>query len=388
MVLRRQDQRAHGGAPAGRPSEVAERPRGQRRALLLVVGAPRVVDGVVVEGRRGHGAEVGHLDLDGQLVDVTDDPRDVAHAVVPAMRLAMAADDVVEGGIGATAPADRRPPRRAQLDLVRHTVTLRRGTLRRPPAVRWRGGGLVDEPRWWFRGRKWCHLVSDESLEELHAFAARVGIPRRGFQGDHYDVPEEHRPAMVAAGAREVESRELVRRLRAAGLRLSAGPAPRPRASDARRCPRSARHRGGSPSRSRGHQALGRAGVVVDDEPLDQFDAERLGDVAGLEPPIAVVGVRAARPAAPMPRRGRRRGRSRRPSRPAARRRRARRRRRSVPSTTTTVRPRRSASRTSTTISCCSGRCIARRITASAAVAVSTGRDRRAAAGGLHRTWT
>ena len=80
---------------------------------------------------------------------------------------------------------------------------------------------LVDEPRWWFRGRKWCHLVSDESLDELHDFAARVDIPRRSFQGDHYDVPEEHRPIVVAAGAQEVESRELVRRLRAAGLRLS-----------------------------------------------------------------------------------------------------------------------------------------------------------------------
>jgi len=80
---------------------------------------------------------------------------------------------------------------------------------------------LVDEPRWWWRGRKWCHLVSDESLEELHDFAAGLGIPRRAFQGDHYDVPEEHRDEVVHAGAVEVESRELVRRLRAAGLRLS-----------------------------------------------------------------------------------------------------------------------------------------------------------------------
>ena len=80
---------------------------------------------------------------------------------------------------------------------------------------------LVDEPRWWFRGRKWCHLVSDTSIDELHEFAAGLGIPRRGFQGDHYDVPEEHRPTVIAAGAVEVESRELVRRLRAAGLRLS-----------------------------------------------------------------------------------------------------------------------------------------------------------------------
>ncbi len=80
---------------------------------------------------------------------------------------------------------------------------------------------LVDEPLWWWRGRRWCHLVSDTSLVELHDFAARLGIPRRAFQGDHYDVPEEHRADIVAAGATEVGSRELVRRLRAAGLRLT-----------------------------------------------------------------------------------------------------------------------------------------------------------------------
>jgi hypothetical protein len=80
---------------------------------------------------------------------------------------------------------------------------------------------LIDEARWWHRGMKWCHLVSDADLDELHAFADANGIPRRGFQGDHYDVPEEYRPALIAAGAAEVESRELVRRLRAAGLRLT-----------------------------------------------------------------------------------------------------------------------------------------------------------------------
>jgi hypothetical protein len=80
---------------------------------------------------------------------------------------------------------------------------------------------LVDDPLWHWRGRRWCHLVSDVDLDELHDFAARVGIPRRGFQGDHYDVPEEWRPDVVAAGATEVGSRELLRRLRGAGLRLS-----------------------------------------------------------------------------------------------------------------------------------------------------------------------
>lgn len=80
---------------------------------------------------------------------------------------------------------------------------------------------LIDEPRWWYRGRRWSHLVSDHSLEELHSFAERVGIPRRGFQGDHYDVPEDYHAEMREAGAELVESRELVRRLRSAGLRLT-----------------------------------------------------------------------------------------------------------------------------------------------------------------------
>ncbi len=80
---------------------------------------------------------------------------------------------------------------------------------------------LIDEARWWWRDRKWCHLVSDESYAELHEFADRAGIPRAGFQGDHYDIPEQYRQGLIDAGAVDVESRELLRRLRAAGLRLS-----------------------------------------------------------------------------------------------------------------------------------------------------------------------
>ena len=80
---------------------------------------------------------------------------------------------------------------------------------------------LIDEARWHHRGRRWCHLVSDESYDELHAFADANGIPRRGFQGDHYDIPEEYRPELIAAGAVVVESRVLLRRLKAAGLRLT-----------------------------------------------------------------------------------------------------------------------------------------------------------------------
>ncbi len=78
---------------------------------------------------------------------------------------------------------------------------------------------LVDEARWPWRGRRWAHLVSDESYEELHRFAARLGIPRRVFQGDHYDVPTEFRLEAIRRGATAVTSRELLVRLRGAGLR-------------------------------------------------------------------------------------------------------------------------------------------------------------------------
>ncbi len=61
--------------------------------------------------------------------------------------------------------------------------------------------------------RAWCHLVSDASFEELHAFAAALGIPRRFFQGDHYDLPEHLRDRAVELGAVPVSTRELIVRM-------------------------------------------------------------------------------------------------------------------------------------------------------------------------------
>lgn len=78
---------------------------------------------------------------------------------------------------------------------------------------------LVDPPVWPAHGRLWSHLVSDTSLAELHGFAAGVGIPRQGFDRDHYDVPAEAYDDLVAAGARPVGSRELLARLHRSGLR-------------------------------------------------------------------------------------------------------------------------------------------------------------------------
>lgn len=78
---------------------------------------------------------------------------------------------------------------------------------------------LVDPPTWPAHGRLWSHLASDESLAELHEFASRLGVPARGFDGDHYDIPAELYETAVEAGAKPVRSREIVRRLHAAGLR-------------------------------------------------------------------------------------------------------------------------------------------------------------------------
>ena len=79
---------------------------------------------------------------------------------------------------------------------------------------------LVDEARWPWRGTLWCHLVSDSNLAELHMFAGELGARRVGFQGDHYDIDIDTRAIAIANGATPCESRELIRRMRSAGLRL------------------------------------------------------------------------------------------------------------------------------------------------------------------------
>lgn len=86
---------------------------------------------------------------------------------------------------------------------------------------------LVDPPIWPKRGLQWAHLVSDESHDELHAFAAQLGLPPRAFHRDHYDIPADLRDRALALGARPVTSRELLRRLKDAGLRRKGRELPR-----------------------------------------------------------------------------------------------------------------------------------------------------------------
>ncbi|MGU3411599.1 DUF4031 domain-containing protein [Microbacterium sp. M1A1_1b] len=80
---------------------------------------------------------------------------------------------------------------------------------------------LIDPPTWPAHETVWSHLVSDTSYAELHAFAARAGVPPRAFDHDHYDVPLSRYDELVALGAHEVTGRELVLRLIASGLRVA-----------------------------------------------------------------------------------------------------------------------------------------------------------------------
>jgi len=73
---------------------------------------------------------------------------------------------------------------------------------------------LVD-PIMRHRSGAWCHMVSDESVEELHQLAAKIWLKRKTFQSisrPHYDLRPSKRRLAVSMGAEEVGIRDLVRR--------------------------------------------------------------------------------------------------------------------------------------------------------------------------------
>jgi len=89
----------------------------------------------------------------------------------------------------------------------------------------------VDDAVHAWRGQRWAHLMAD-TLDELHAMAQRLGIPRRAFQnktsGAHYDVTTELREQAIALGAIAISrhaDRELlkavIQRAKAQGRGLS-----------------------------------------------------------------------------------------------------------------------------------------------------------------------
>ena len=75
---------------------------------------------------------------------------------------------------------------------------------------------LRDYPSCRLPSKRWCHLATDGDLEELHAFAARLGLQRRWFQGQathpHYDLAPSKRAQALRLGAKAVTSTELIER--------------------------------------------------------------------------------------------------------------------------------------------------------------------------------
>lgn len=81
---------------------------------------------------------------------------------------------------------------------------------------------------------RWSHLVSDAPEEELHAFAASIGLRRSWYQGQcrygkcdpcphgHYDVTDSKRDEALAAGAQAIDIRDLGAIIRARRVALRA----------------------------------------------------------------------------------------------------------------------------------------------------------------------
>lgn len=54
-----------------------------------------------------------------------------------------------------------------------------------------------------------CHMLADTPAE-LHWMADTVGVKRKWFQGDHYDICQEKRAIAVFNGAKQVTRRQMI----------------------------------------------------------------------------------------------------------------------------------------------------------------------------------
>jgi hypothetical protein len=78
-----------------------------------------------------------------------------------------------------------------------------------------RGAVYVDDPIWEWRGLRWAHLLADDT-DDLHRFAAALGIHRTSYQGPprtsvpHYDLTAYERRRALAHGAIACSREEIV----------------------------------------------------------------------------------------------------------------------------------------------------------------------------------
>jgi hypothetical protein len=66
----------------------------------------------------------------------------------------------------------------------------------------------VDTMQAHFKGMLMCHMIAD-SEQELHAMAAAIGLERKAYQRDHYDISMDRKQLAMQRGAREIGMREL-----------------------------------------------------------------------------------------------------------------------------------------------------------------------------------
>ena len=65
----------------------------------------------------------------------------------------------------------------------------------------------VDDMRARYGRMIMCHMIADDE-DELHAMADRIGVARRWYQGDHYDICLNKRAKAITLGAVEITRRQ------------------------------------------------------------------------------------------------------------------------------------------------------------------------------------
>lgn len=66
---------------------------------------------------------------------------------------------------------------------------------------------MFQYPMGQFGRMKMSHMIADTE-DELHAMASAIGVARKWYQGDHYDIAMSMRAKAVALGAVEITWRQ------------------------------------------------------------------------------------------------------------------------------------------------------------------------------------
>lgn len=67
---------------------------------------------------------------------------------------------------------------------------------------------MHEYPMGRFRRMKMSHMVADTEAE-LHEMAGKIGVARRWYQGDHYDVCKSKRARAIECGAVAITLKQL-----------------------------------------------------------------------------------------------------------------------------------------------------------------------------------